>query len=429
MKKIYFTGIILFVILFGIIITLSWKLKSEIIDKETLIKAAIEKSIAGQEAQIKAAVEKSIAEKEAAKKRADAKPLPLNEDANSFTYTVSKFEFPAFSQPPAGIVYTEKKDGNDEVLVVTRGGKVISDFLPTPIIKLPEGGGEILNFFRFKNVLMALIGRTNKRCRWEEIIDLSNGKSLYNAPCLPNRDEVAFIGGGGGFAPIGEDSFLLAIGPPEFQSGSIRKLAQKLESPYGKIHKFTFSKDKTKLISHQYTVGHRNPQGIRKIKGNYYSVEHGPQGGDELNRIQEGKNYGWPLYSFGRDYKGGRKVSNFKSGDPKNKYTGPLYAFIPSIAPHGLVECPKVLAQSFAPYSCILISALKNKSISVVVLDTNTDKVISIETIKIPYRLRDFAVLDNGKLPNKHRDSIIVSTDETLMLEVKFSLKKRKFGK
>ena len=69
MKKIYFTGIILFVILFGIIITLSWKLKSEIIDKETLIKAAIEKSIAGQEAQIKAAVEKSIAEKEAAKLR------------------------------------------------------------------------------------------------------------------------------------------------------------------------------------------------------------------------------------------------------------------------------------------------------------------------------------------------------------------------
>jgi glucose/arabinose dehydrogenase len=55
-----------------------------------------------------------------------------------------------------------------------------------------------------------------------------------------------------------------------------------------------------------YTYGHRNPQGlaVHPETGELWSNEHGPQGGDELNRIQAGKNYGWPVVTLGREYTG-----------------------------------------------------------------------------------------------------------------------------
>ena len=51
-----------------------------------------------------------------------------------------------------------------------------------------------------------------------------------------------------------------------------------------------------------FTSGHRNPQGLTKINDSFFSVEHGPQGGDELNKIIKSKNYGWPLVSYGTQY-------------------------------------------------------------------------------------------------------------------------------
>jgi glucose/arabinose dehydrogenase len=55
-----------------------------------------------------------------------------------------------------------------------------------------------------------------------------------------------------------------------------------------------------------FSYGHRNPQGIamHPVTGAIWSTEHGPQGGDELNEIQAGKNYGWPVITFGREYSG-----------------------------------------------------------------------------------------------------------------------------
>jgi glucose/arabinose dehydrogenase len=83
-----------------------------------------------------------------------------------------------------------------------------------------------------------------------------------------------------------------------------------------------------------FSYGHRNVQGIVKhpITGEIWTHEHGPRGGDEINILKPGANYGWPLATFGIDYNGGT-ISNdtFVEGTER-----PLYYWVPSIAPCGM---------------------------------------------------------------------------------------------
>lgn len=83
-----------------------------------------------------------------------------------------------------------------------------------------------------------------------------------------------------------------------------------------------------------WSVGHRNPQGaaIHPQTGKYWVVEHGARGGDELNQPNAGKNYGWPLISYGRHYSG------FKIGigNAAEGLEQPVHYWDPSIAPSGL---------------------------------------------------------------------------------------------
>jgi glucose/arabinose dehydrogenase len=83
-----------------------------------------------------------------------------------------------------------------------------------------------------------------------------------------------------------------------------------------------------------YSVGHRNPSGlaVNPATAEMWSVEYGPNGGDEINIIGAGKNYGWPLVSYGRDYTG-----PFISPAPwMEGMEGPVASFIPGISPSGL---------------------------------------------------------------------------------------------
>ena len=84
-----------------------------------------------------------------------------------------------------------------------------------------------------------------------------------------------------------------------------------------------------------YSFGHRNPQGILlAADGRLLANEHGPAGGDEINHIQSGKNYGWPTVSYGIDYSGGR-ISPFEAY-PETEQS--LVHFTPSIAPSGFAQ-------------------------------------------------------------------------------------------
>ncbi len=83
-----------------------------------------------------------------------------------------------------------------------------------------------------------------------------------------------------------------------------------------------------------YSYGHRNPQGMAKhpVTGEIWVHEHGPRGGDELNIIRKGKNYGWPVVTYGINYSG-TKITDETSRPGMEE---PVYYWIPSIAPSGL---------------------------------------------------------------------------------------------
>ena len=84
-----------------------------------------------------------------------------------------------------------------------------------------------------------------------------------------------------------------------------------------------------------YSYGHRNPQGmtLRPETGDIWTHEHGPKGGDEINIIKAGKNYGWPVISYGVNYSG----STFTEITKKEGMEQPLHYWDPSIAPSGMV--------------------------------------------------------------------------------------------
>lgn len=85
-----------------------------------------------------------------------------------------------------------------------------------------------------------------------------------------------------------------------------------------------------------YSYGHRNPQGlaIHPQTGDIWSTEHGPQGGDELNRILPGLNYGWPVVGYGVNYGTGTTIHE---GTTREEMESPTHFWIPSIATSGLM--------------------------------------------------------------------------------------------
>ena len=83
-----------------------------------------------------------------------------------------------------------------------------------------------------------------------------------------------------------------------------------------------------------YSYGHRNPQGMitHPETGNIWVHEHGPRGGDEINIIKKGANYGWPVITYGINYSG-TPITDQRAKDGMEQ---PLYYWVPSIAPSGM---------------------------------------------------------------------------------------------
>ena len=122
------------------------------------------------------------------------------------------------------------------------------------------------------------------------------------------------------------------------------ELSQSLESHNGKvirIHKNGGIPKDNPFVGKQgalpeiYSYGHRNPQGLDfdSKTGELFEQEHGPRGGDEINLVKPAKNYGWPVITYGREYYG----PSIGEGTAKAGMEQPLYFFVPSIAPSGLV--------------------------------------------------------------------------------------------
>ncbi len=119
---------------------------------------------------------------------------------------------------------------------------------------------------------------------------------------------------------------------------SLRKEAQNPANTIGKIVRIntdgTPAADNPKLpgwAPEVWSIGHRSVQGaaLRPGSDQLYTLEHGPQGGDELNHTQAGKNYGWPIITYGAEYGTGAKIGE---GTEKEGLEQPVYYWVPSIA-------------------------------------------------------------------------------------------------
>jgi glucose/arabinose dehydrogenase len=84
-----------------------------------------------------------------------------------------------------------------------------------------------------------------------------------------------------------------------------------------------------------WSYGHRNPQGlaVNPADGTLWEHEHGPRGGDEVNIVRRGANYGWPIITYGREYTGERVGAGISERDGLEQ---PVYYWLPSIAPGGM---------------------------------------------------------------------------------------------
>lgn len=132
-----------------------------------------------------------------------------------------------------------------------------------------------------------------------------------------------------------DNSILLGIG----DGFDLREEAQRPESHYGTyVH---LADDGTPMPSAVegggpgvFTYGHRNPQAVVRdpLTGTVYAHEHGPRGGDEINILTAGANYGWPITSYGIDYTGAI-VTPFETYPG---VTDPIHYWTPSIAPAGM---------------------------------------------------------------------------------------------
>jgi glucose/arabinose dehydrogenase len=127
------------------------------------------------------------------------------------------------------------------------------------------------------------------------------------------------------FGPDG----MLFISTGERSDAPMRKFAQDPKSQLGKVVRVAPDGSQVEV----WTLGHRNTQAMAfDPEGRLWIVEHGTRGGDELNLIEKGKNYGWPLVAYGEEYSG-RSISG--SVTAKAGYQQPAYYWDPVIAPSG----------------------------------------------------------------------------------------------
>lgn len=230
-------------------------------------------------------------------------------------------------------------------------------------------------------------------------------------PCLSLSEgvkAVPFAGWVMGSAMVLTDSehVLLALGDHEHDGvNHAPALAQDPSADYGK----TVLIDLRTGRSEHFSSGHRNPQGIAvDAAGTVWLAEHAPMGGDELNRIERGANYGWPLVTFGRQY-GGSPWPGTKTPDEHPGFHLPAYAWVPSIGPSGMV----VITSDGVPgwKGDLLLASLVNQSLWRV--RVRDEKVMFTEPIRIGHRVRDLAEGAGGR--------VLLWTDEGTVTTVQAS--------
>ena len=222
--------------------------------------------------------------------------------------------------------------------------------------------------------------------------ELKDIKEIYSA--FPSRNTALHYGAKMVFM---DDGTLLITNGDGF---NYREKAQTLDNHFGKIVRINsdgslpednpFSGN-SNALPEIWSYGHRNPQGIINYQGNIYGLEHGPMGGDEINIIKPGNNYGWPAITYGKDYNGSI-ISPFTEMKGMEQ---PIKYWVPSIAPSGMMLYDKELFPEWT--GSIFVSSMKPGSVRRLELEGNQiiEEHIIFDDLS---RIRDIAFLPNGAI-------------------------------
>lgn len=223
-------------------------------------------------------------------------------------------------------------------------------------------------------------------------------------PCLPLKSQWRAIEGhmaGGRMVFDGKRAIYLASGDyawdgiygprtiPGTDPDDNPAVAQDPAADYGKV----IAVDVVTGQAHQVSRGNRNTQGIAIDRaGRIWAVEHGPRGGDELNLIIEGHNYGWPLESYGTLYSA-LPLPNSLSLGRHEHFQRPMLAWLPSIAVSGLT---RIEGFHEAWDGDLLAASLRGQQLARIrVAD---DRVIFSEVIDVGRRVRSIHQHSNGEI-------------------------------
>jgi glucose/arabinose dehydrogenase len=264
-------------------------------------------------------------------------------------------------------------------------------------------------------VYMTMASGTNDENRTLLVQGVFDGKRVHDIKTLfsvtPGKSGGQHFGSRLAWMPDG--TLLMSIGdggnPPQRVGNMLaREQAQNLGSHHGSILRLTADgkpaanplAGRSGALPEIWSYGHRNIQGLAvdPKSGRVWASEHGPRGGDEINQIEGGKNYGWPLQSYGLDYRtrepvGAKVVAGMVQ---------PIVVWVPSPAPSGLAY---YTGKAFPQWQGSLFSgSLAGEDIRRVALDAQ-GKVTQQERLAIGKRVRDVRQGPDGHL--------YVLTDET----------------
>ena len=365
---------------------------------------------------------------------------PLKEvTANSFNVNFNKVL--EINDKTAFVIHKNGKKFNTQDLeIYTQSGTFIKN-LKSKRIKLPDHftlqrNGGIKTIISYKGKRIALISSSEKDCFFASLVLLENNQELFRTKCLPEVAKNNDFNGLGSSNVHYQNSILFSLGTPEKHMSKNSLLAQKDNSNFGKILEIKKSDLEKKIAGSNeplkiniFSKGHRVPQGLTILNENVFNVEHGPKGGDELNKVERGQNYGWPAVSYGTNYlkEGGGDGVSFKINHERNGYVEPLFAFLPSVGISNVNNCPSVL-KNYYKKNCLIGLSLygnnlrKGHSIIIFLLNEKLNKVDSIEKISLgDLVLRHFVTDENNILYEDENGNIYISADKKGIYKIGFN--------
>jgi len=213
-------------------------------------------------------------------------------------------------------------------------------------------------------------------------------------PCLDTSVFQAVMLGGGAMALTSETTLVVGVGTFALQDpDDLGKTLSFLRSPtnhYGKLVEVNLTDGSARV----FASGLRDPNGVvPEGDGTFWTTEHGPRGGDELNHVREGLDYGWPLSTYGTDY-GRFDWPLDKVPGRHSRFEPPAFAWVPAVA---LSTAIRIEGTGFPGWKGdLMLASLKATHLYRVRL--RGDRVALVEPILIGDRIRDIAETATGDI-------------------------------